>query len=99
MITIVEYINKDLTNFKKKINLELKKKKINLDLKIVFEITKSNFNSKLCHAKINNRQCSRKWKFVIDGNCLCGLHKSNKYSVMNKNNKNCFCRKYYINNF
>lgn len=27
MITIVEYINKDLTNFKTKINLELKKKK------------------------------------------------------------------------
>lgn len=99
MITKVEYLNKDLTNFITKINSKLKKKKINLDLKIVFKITKSNFDFKLCHAKINNRQCSRKWKFVIDGNYLCGLHKSNKCSVMNKNSKNCFYKKYYINNF
>jgi hypothetical protein len=92
-------IIKYLTCFKNNINTYLKtNENEDIDIKITLQIIKSNYKQHKCHAKINNRQCSRKWRYVIDNNHLCGLHKSNNFSIINSINQKCLYKTFYINN-
>ena len=94
-MNIQELINKSINNFKNKI--------INnysdwIDLKITFKIVKPQFNKHKCQAKINDRQCSRKWKYKINGCNLCGLHRSNNFPKIENIDKVLYFQLFYINN-